>query len=442
MGKKGKQLSKNEGFTSIAGFVLTVVGFAIGTGTLWRFPYVCGTEGGAIFILAYIAVILAIGVPLLAAEMTMGYATQTTLVNTYKRLEPRGKWHWAAYINLAAGLAIMGYVPIFAYILDYTYMTATGVFEGLNGAQITEIYQSLGENKLAMFGGAIVNWVIVIVILLGGVEKGVERLNKILLPMLGVIMVICMVVGLQMDGASAGVEFIVKPSLEHFTMNSVMTALGQAFFAIGIGMVASMVFGGYVKKKGVNMAKQSFLVCGSIVLAGVLAGFMIFPMVFGCNLEPAQGMGLSLVTLPTAFASMKGGRIIGTLFYIGFYFAAVTSSSGLIESVASTFSDMLNITKKKAIFLALGCSVVLGSIILLTGGLEGGFFAVVDNITSNYLLVLGGLIISIFVGWIWGIDKFLEAANIRNKAVRIWMTISIKYVSPLVILVLFFTTIF
>lgn len=425
---------QNEGFSSMFGFLMTIIGFAVGVGSLWRFPYVCGTNGGALFILTYILVIIVIGIPLLTAEISMGYVTQKTAIGAYQTLKPHTKWHYAAYLHVFVGIMVNAYtVPIYIWILVYIWRTATGFFEGMDAEGIATSFDELNVDYATMFLFGVINWAIMIVIISRGIQSGVEKANKFLLPALAVIMIVCIVIGLQVEGSAAGIEYMFNPNTENFSFNSLTAAVGQAFFAIGIGMLASMVFGSYIKEKNARIVKQSSIICSSILFAGLASGLMIFPMVFAFGLEPSAGAGLTMVTLPNVFNYIAGGRIIGTLFYIGFYFAALSSSIGLAEAVIAVVMDTFGFERKKAVAVVMTISVVIGSISILVPG----FLDTTDVIVSNYLLVIGGLLIAIFVGWIWGTENFLNAIHVKNKALRAWLGISVKYLCPVAIMVIF-----
>ena len=421
---------QNEGFSSLFGFLLTVIGFAVGVGSLWRFPYVCGTNGGALFIITYVLVIVLVGIPLLTAEISMGYVSQKTAIGAYQTLKPGSKWYAASYLHIIVALLIFCYtVPIYVWVLAYIWRTAVGFFVGLDADGIAQSFEALSGDPKTMFLFAIINWALIAIIVSGGVQKGVEKVNKFLLPALAVIMVVCIVIGLNVEGSSKGLAYMFKPDLSSFSFDAVTAATGQAFFALGLAMLGSMIFGSYIKDKKANILKQATIVSGSIVAAGLAAGMMIFPMVFAFGLEPGAGTGLTMITLPNVFNYITGGKVIGTLFYVGFYFAALSSAIGLAEAISAVFMDLFHISRKKAVALVMAFSVVIGSCSILIPG----FLDVVDGITSNYLLVISGLLIDIFVAWIWGADNFLDAIHIKNKAMRIWLKVSVKYLCPLAI---------
>jgi NSS family neurotransmitter:Na+ symporter len=426
--------SNKDQFSSLIGFLLVGIGFAVGVGSLWRFPYVCGSNGGAVFILAYLVVIVLVGIPLLTAEISIGFSSKQAPIKAYQTLAPEKKWYFAAYLHIIAALFIFSYtIPIYAWILNYLFQTATGELAGMDSTALEANFGTLVSNKGKVFGIALIDWAINILIVRGGLEKGLERVCKILLPILAIIMIIIIYNGLQMPGAGKGVAFLLKPDFSKFTFQSLLTALGQAFFAIGIGMLASMVFGSYIKSPRENICKCSTFICLSIIVAGLGAGFMIFPMVFAFGLEPAAGPGLTFISLPNVFNQISGGRFIGTLFYTGFYIAAITSSAGVFEAIVCSIKDRLNVSRNKALVLIMIPSLIIG----ISAILSDSFFTNIDILTSNYIIVAGAFIISIFVGWFWGMEKFLKAVNIKSNFIKVWLTVCIKYVSPIAILIIF-----
>lgn len=424
-----KEKKQNEGFSSLFGFLMTIIGFAVGVGSLWRFPYVCGSNGGALFILTYVIVIAIVGLPLLTAEISMGYVSQKTALDAYKTIKPGTKWYRAAYLHIVVALLIFCYtVPIYVWVLSYIWRTAKGFFMGLDPAAIEASFYALNADKGEMSILAIINWIL-IGLIVSGVIGGVEKVNKILLPALAVIMVVCIIIGLNVEGSFAGLEYLFKPNFEAFSFEAVTAAMGQAFFAVSIGMLGSMIFGSYIKDKKANLVKQSSIVCGSIVVAGISAGLMIFPLVFAFGLEPSAGTGLTMITLPNVFNHITGGRILGTIFYIGFYFAALSSAIGLGEALTAVFEDIFSISRKKALTLVMAASIIIGSCAILIPG----FLDFFDVLAGNYLLIISGLLIAIFVGWVWGADNFLDAIHVKNKFVRTWLKVSVKYLCPVII---------
>lgn len=425
---------KNEGFSSIIGFILVAIGLALGIGSLWRFPYVVGENGGAIFIFMYIAIILVIGIPLMTAEVTIGFKTQRTAIDAYKTLSPNTKWYYAGYLHTLAAILIVGYTaPIYAWIVKYIVLAVQGGFTGLGKDEIVNLFNSFNQEKSKVYIFFLVNFILNAVVIVFGIQKGIERLSKILMPVLFAIMAIIIFYSLNLNGAKEGLRFLFTPDPSKFSVKSIITCLGQAFFALGLAMLGSMVFGSYVKQKDENIFKTSSIICSALVLAGIFAGLMILPIVFSTGLTPGEGVSLTFLTLPNAFNIIPYGRILSILFYFGFYIAAFTSSVGVLEAIVGQFSEKFKISRLKALLIA---SIIVVIVAYFSIHYDI-FFETVDKIESNYILVIGCLLIAIFTGYVWGIENAMDAANIKNKFIRTWMKVSIKYISPIVIVLIF-----
>lgn len=425
---------QNEGFSSILGFIMVAIGLALGIGTLWRFPYVVGENGGAIFIFLYILIILVIGIPLMTCEVTIGYATGNAAIDAYKTLKPNTKWYLAGYLHTLAALIIVGYTSvIYAWIIKYIAGAFMGDFVGLDSQGIQAYFDAFNAKKTTVFIFFLVNFVLNNAVIILGVQKGIERVSKILIPVLFVIMIIIIFFGLRLPGAKEGITFLFKPDFSKFSFNSIITCLGQAFFALGLAMLGSMVFGSYIKEKDENIFKDSTVICLALVFAGILSGFMILPIVFATGLTPGEGVGLTFLTLPLAFNVVPFGRVLSVLFYFGFYIAAFTSSVGVLEAIVGQFMERFKLERIKALMLASAIIVVIAAVSIF----YDPAFAFLDNVESNYILVIGCLLIALFSARAWKMENVLKSANIKSPFVKTWMNVSIKYISPIVIVIIF-----
>ncbi|CDZ74378.1 sodium transporter family protein [Peptoniphilus sp. ING2-D1G] len=432
-------MEKKEGFSSIVGFILVAIGLALGIGSLWRFPYVVGENGGAIFILMYIAIILVIGIPLMTCEITIGFATQKTAIDAYKALAPGKKWYYAGYLHLVAAILILGYTaPIYSWIFKYVVSSIAGNLTNLSPEEVQSFFNNFNANKTSVFMFFIINLMLNVVVIKFGVQKGVERVSKFLIPMLFAIMAIIIISSFRLEGAIEGVKFLFLPDFSKFTLGSMLTCLGQAFFALGLAMLGSMVFGSYIKNKDEDIFKSAAVVCIALIFAGVAAGLMIMPIVFATGLEATEGVALSFLTLPNAFNIVPGGRILSVLFYLGFYIAAFTSSVGILEAIVGLLTEKYGFSRPKSLLI----SVIIISIIAFLSINNDELFNLLDIIESNYILVIGCFIIAIFCGYVWGMDNTIKAANITNPIIKKWMTVSIKYISPVAIVIIFLSQFF
>ncbi|WBW49710.1 sodium-dependent transporter [Peptoniphilus equinus] len=429
-------MKKNEGFSSIWGFILVAIGLALGIGSLWRFPYVVGANGGAIFILLYVAIIIIIGIPLMTCEVAIGFHAQHTAIDAYKTIAPKSKFYLAGYVHLFAAILILGYTaPIYSWIFKYLVVGFEGSLMGLDNAGVVAFFDAFNGNKSQVFLFFMFNLALNIGVLIFGVQKGVERISKVLLPLLFIIMAAVIISVLRLDGAMEGVKFLFLPDPAKFSFNGLLTCLGQAFFALGLGMLGSMVFGSYIKDPDENIFKSSSMICISLIVAGVLAGLMVLPMVFATDLEVAEGVTLSFLTLPNAFNVVPGGGFLAILFYLGFYIAAFTSSVGVYEAIVGLLMEKFNLNRMPAILISAVPIVAIAYFSIHNDAL----FSFLDVLESNYVLVVSCLAICIFSGYVWGIDNVIDASNIKSPGVKAWMRVSIKYITPLAIVLIFLT---
>ncbi|SES78439.1 sodium-dependent transporter [Thorsellia anophelis] len=420
-------------FTSIFGFLMVIIGFAVGVGSLWRFPYIMGSQGGSYFLLAYTLLILIIGIPLLTAEMALGYHSKSVGSNSYKTIKPNTKWHYFGWLHIAAAIIIISYtVPVYTWILNFLYNTSIGTFKEIDQNSVQSFFENqIDTPALSIF--AVINWALLFLVLKAGLQNGIEKWSKILMPMLAVIMIAIAIVGLTLPGGIEGVKFIFNLNHSEFSLSSIKEALGQAFFAIGIGMLGSMVFGSYIKGKDKPLLSLSTTICLAIIIAGILAGLMIFPLVFAYGFDPTGGPQLTFITLPLIFQNMPYGQLIGTVFYIGFYIAAFTSALAVFEAVISTLSAYMRLSRHQSMTITFLIVIITGFLSIYNQSV----FDFLDTLTAGYLIVLGALFITIFTGYIWGMDNMLKAANITHPLAKMWMILSIKYISPIVIVFLF-----
>ncbi len=432
-------LEKKEGFSSIVGFILVAIGLALGIGSLWRFPYVVGENGGAIFILMYIAIILIIGIPLMTCEITIGFATQRTAVDAYKTLAPGKKWYYAGYLHLVAAILILGYTaPIYSWIFKYVVSSFAGDLANLSPNEVQSFFNDFNADKTSVILFFMINLFLNVVVIKFGVQKGIERVSKFLIPILFAIMAVIILSSFRLEGAIEGVKFLFLPDFSKFTLSSMLTCLGQAFFALGLAMLGSMVFGSYIKDKDEDIFKSAAVVCIALIFAGIAAGLMIMPIVFATGLEAAEGVALSFLTLPNAFNIIPGGRVLSVLFYLGFYIAAFTSSVGILEAIVGLLTEKYQFSRDKSLTAA----VVIISAIAFFSVNNDVLFNLLDKIESNYILVIGCFIIAIFCGYVWGMDNTIKAANITNPLIKKWMIVSIKYISPIAIIIIFLSQFF
>lgn len=425
-------MKERESWTTRIAFILATLGFSAGIGNLWRFPYLAGKYGGGIFLLFYMFVVFLVAIPLFAVEITLGKATRKDPVGAYKALKPKSYWFLNGYLNVATMLIIAGYAaPIVGSILAYIFKTATGVFSGLASQEVAAYYHSFSSNGLEVVSWTLIAVAILVLILRRGLNKGVEAANNIMMPALFIILVILIIRALTLPGVAKGLTFYLKPDISKFTWEGALAAIGQTFFAIGVAMAVALVYGSYLPRESKKVISNATIVAVSSTAIAFMAGLIIFPSVFAFSLDPTSGIGLTFITMPNVFNKMPAGNFFGTLFYILFFLAALTSFIGAFEGIIAFIRDQFNVPRKKGVWIVGACVMVLASI----SAYSQRFFSVADYIANNIFLILGAIVMAVFVGWVWKIPNFGRAAGIESKKALLLWTVLVKYVAPVVMLI-------
>jgi len=430
------------------GFILAAAGSAVGLGNIWKFPYITGQNGGGAFVLVYLVCIAVVGLPIMMAELMIGRHTRKDAVGAFLKLQgPRSPWMSAGWISIGAAFLILSYYSVVAgWTLDYVFHACTAGFSGKDAETIE-----------GMFGGLIsdgprqIMWHFVFVLLclgivIGGVQKGIERWSKILMPVLFVLLALLFVNGLMSKGAWAGITFMFRPDFHHLTPGSVLEALGHAFFTLSLGMAAMITYGSYIDK-GEDLLAASLRVVILDTVIALMAGLAIFSVVFSVGMEPAAGPGLVFKTIPVVFSKIPGGPLLAVVFFLLLTFAALTSAISLLEAQVAFLIDERKWGRKRATVFLAGLAFVVGIPTALSYNslaewkLIGDrvFFDSVDLIASNYLLPISGLLISLYVGWFWSGEEEKEEL-IAGGAGWVYPTwhFLIRFVSPLAVAVVLF----
>lgn len=445
---------QRERLGSRLGFILLSAGCAIGIGNVWKFPYMVGQYGGGAFVLIYLFFLIILGVPVLTMEFAMGRASQKSPVKLYQELEPEGsKWHWHGYVAMAGNyLLMMFYTTVSGWMLYYFVNTASGKYVGADAAKVEELFKAMQAEPVPM----IICLAVVVLIGIGacslGLQKGIEKITKVMMIALLLIMIVLAFNSIFMEGGREGLVFYLLPDWERMKqigVTEVITgAMSQAFFTLSLGMGGMAIFGSYIGKErslmgeAVNVALLDTFVAFS-------SGLIIFPACFAYGVLPNSGPGLIFITLPNIFNNISGGRIWGSLFFVFMSFAALSTVLAVFENIISCCMDLTGCSRKKAcavnaillFVLSLPCTLgfnVLKNIQPLGAG--SNIMDLEDFIVSNLLLPLGSLIFVIFCvnryGWGW--DRFVAEANEGNGLkVAGWMRGYMTYVLPVILLVIF-----
>ena len=428
-----------ENWGSRLGFIMAAAGSAIGLGNIWKFPYMAGENGGAAFIIIYLGLVFTIGLSVLLAEIMIGRSTQSDAVNAFKKLG-HGKFSIVGYMGIAAGFMILSFYCVVAgWTIAYIFKFMSGAFAGLDGEALGGAFGGFISDPIQPIIYQAIFVVMTVVVVLGGISNGIERASKILMPLLFLILAALVIRGVTLPGAGKGLDFFLTPDFSKIEGSTIMAALGQAFFSLSLGMGAILTYGSYLKKDA-NIGQSAWQIAFLDTAVAILAGLAILPAVFAFNMDPAGGPGLTFITLPAVFEAMPGGAFFGPLFFFLLTIAALTSSISLLEPVVAFFStkgysrSQITITSGFLVFLiGVPCSLSMG----IWGGYKimgKNFFDLMDFLTANIMLPLGGLIIALFVGWVVAPIAIKEVAGEGEPGalVKAWIFI-LRFVAPLAI---------
>ena len=443
---------EREKLGSRLGFILLSAGCAIGIGNVWKFPYVTGQNGGAIFVLVYIACLILLGLPVMTMEFAMGRGAQKSPVKMYQELEPKNsKWHIHGYVAMAGNiLLMMCYCTIAGWMMQYFVDTAAGKFVGLDAAAVGNMFGAMTQNTGAMVIYTIATVLLATIVCSFSLQGGLERITKWMMLALLSIMILLAVNSCLLDGAAEGLKFYLLPSWERFTEagigNVIVAAMNQSFFSLSLGIGSMAIFGSYLKKDRSLMGEAvNVIILDSFV--ALTAGLIIFPACSAFGVQAEAGPPLVFITLPNIFNNMAGGRIWGSLFFIFMTFAALSTVFAVFENIVSCLRDLTGWERKKASMVTGGSLMVLcmpcvlGFTVLSHVQIMNlSIMDFEDFLVSNILLPVGSLIFAIFCvcryGWGW--KNFVAEANTgKGFKVANWMRLYMTYAVPAIIVFLF-----
>lgn len=447
-------MEARENFSSRLGFILISAGCAVGLGNVWRFPYITGKYGGAAFVLVYLLFLVILGMPIMVMEFAVGRASQKSAAKSFHVLEPKGsKWHIAGWSAMAGNyLLMMFYTTIGGWMLCYVFKTASGEFVNRSPQEVSSIFNQMLAQPLPMTGWMLVAVVLSFGICSLGLQRGVERITKVMMGFLFVILVALCIRSVTLEGAMDGLSFYLVPDFGKMVENglgeAIFAAMGQAFFTLSLGIGAMAIFGSYIKKER-SLMGESINICALDTLIALMAGLIIFPACFAFDVNPGEGPGLVFVTLPNVFNQMLGGQIWGALFFIFMTFAALSTIIAVFENIISFAIDLWGWTRKKAVLVNGGLIILLSMPCVLGFNLWSGFAPLgvgttiqdlEDFIVSNNLLPLGSLAYLLFCtsryGWGW--DNFIAEAD-AGKGIKFpkWARFYLTFILPLIVLFIF-----
>ncbi|MGJ9384984.1 sodium-dependent transporter [Salipaludibacillus sp. CF4.18] len=441
-------MSKNtEQWSSKLGFILAAAGSAIGLGAIWKLPYVAGTSGGGAFFLIFLLFTVLLGLPLLLAEFTIGRHTQKEAVTAYRTIAPHSKWHWIGRLGIVTSFLLLSFYSVVGgWILIYLFRAFTLNIEGMTPDQFGGMFQeTIANPALAIFAHFIFMLLTILVIQMG-VSKGIERSSKIMMPALFLLFIVIVIRSLTLDGAMEGVRFFLLPDFSSVTGETVLFALGQAFFSLSLGVSIMVTYSSYLKSKE-SLPKSATSIVALTIFISILAGLAIFPAVFAFGLEPTEGPPLIFIVLPAVFSSIPFGNIFFILFMALLLFATLTSAFSLLEIIVASITKGNEAKRKRAAWISGLLIFIMGVPSALSYGILADtlffgltFFDFLDYLVSNILLPLGALLIAIFVPIKIKkktlFDELSKGSSIKKVWFNVWYVL-LKYITPVAIIIAF-----
>lgn len=450
MFRKEDDMKSRENFGSRLGFILVSAGCAVGLGNVWKFPYICGQYGGAAFILIYLAFLAIMGLPILASEFAVGRASRKSVVTAYEELEPEGtSWHRVKWLNMSGNyLLMMFYTMVAGWMMYYAWRMIGGEMSAMDTEQVQAAFGGMLSSPGTMIGWMTAAIVISFIVCAKGLQNGIEKVTKVMMSVLIVLMVVLAVHSLVLEGAMEGVKFYLIPNFalvkEHGIGTVLFAAMNHAFFTLSVGIGAMEIFGSYLKRDHTIAGEARNIILIDTFVA-LMAGFIIIPACFAYGVEPDAGPSLLFITLPNIFNHMAGGRLWGTLFFVFMSFAALSTVIAVFENILAFYMDGLGWKRAKAVgvnlvlIFLLSLPAVLGFNVLsgiqLMG--EGSTLMDVEDFLVSYnLLPLGSMVFVLFCAKKngWGYDKFLKEVNV-GKGMKFPSRLAgyMCYVLPLII---------
>ena len=453
--------AKRERFGSRLGFILISAGCAIGLGNVWRFPYITGEYGGAAFVLMYLVFLVILGLPVMVMEFAVGRASQKSAAAAFDTLQPSRKWHWFSWWGyIGCMVLMMFYTTVGGWMLSFVVKMGTGAFNGLDSAGVGEVFNAMLANPTELVGWMLVVIVLGFLVCSLGLQKGVERITKVMMICLLGIMAVLVVRAVTLPGGLEGLKFYLIPDFgklfagattaEQWATfgDAVYAAMGQAFFTLSLGISAMEIFGSYIGKER-SLTGEALRICGLDTAVALMAGLIIFPACFTFGVDQTAGPSLIFITLPNIFANMALGRLWGSLFFLFMAFAALSTVLAVFENIICCGMELTGCTRKKSslvnlfLIILLSMPCVLGYNLWAWDGFAvfgGAVLDFEDFLVSNLFLPLGSLVYLLFCvsryGWGW--DNYKKEVN-TGKGLKIhdWMRGYLTYGLPVIVLFIF-----
>lgn len=434
---------KRTGFTTRMGAIAATVGSAVGLGNIWRFPYQAGDNGGGAYILVYLICVILLGLPIMMSEFIIGRSTHKSMKGAVQELTPGSPFKIFAYVGVLGALLICGYYSVVCgWVIEYLWNSADGSLLGHTPEQYSDIFTSfVGTPQRCVL------WTLLFLVLSRGIQKGVERIANIMMPLLFVLLIVFCVNSLMLPGSTKGMDFLFNIKFDQLGWKGVVDAMGQAFMSLSLGVTCLITYSSYFKDD-TNLMKDAVTISALDTLVAILAGIVIFPAVFSFGLEPNAGPKLIFETLPTIFQQMPGGVIWAVLFFVLLFFASITSTISLSEIPITFMIDEYKISRGKAIAVTASLMTIIAVLSALSFSTLSGFtifgkniFDFLDFIGPNIFMLLGGLVTAIYVGWVLKKsvlhDQLTNHGMHRSRFVQPYITFCLRYIAPVAIILIF-----
>ncbi len=439
--------NNRESFKTSFGLLAAAIGSAVGLGNIWRFPYITGAYGGGAFLIVYLLCVVIIGIPVMIAEFIIGREGKKDAIGSYHRLAPKEPWYISGILGVGAAFLILAFYGVVAgWTLEYIVSATLNKFAGLSAEGVESYFVDFISDPIKPIVWQLIVMAVTSFVVASGVEKGIEKIAKILVPLLLLIIIILDIRAITLPGGKAGLDFLFKPNFAELTKEGVLAALGHAFFSLSLGMGIMVTYGSYIPKDE-NLGKTSLYISIADTLIALLAGVAIFPVVFAFGIEPGSGAGLVFITLPNVFTQMPGGYLFSIMFFALLALAALTSTISLLEAVVAYVMERFGMERVKATVITAFLITLLGIIASLSNGILShrqifgdNIFDFLDNLTADFFLPISAFISSIFVGW--RLDKkIVENQLTNNGTIQVGYVKALSFlfriVSPIAILIVF-----
>lgn len=446
MNTQNNNTIKRGSFTTSFGVLAATLGSAVGLGNIWKFPYLTGANGGAVFLLVYLLATLLLGLPVMISEIMLGRTAKTDSIGTFRLFAPNTPWWLVGVLGITAAFLILSfYTEVAGWVLAYVFKSAGSDILSSDPTVTLNAFQSLTTDP---WQSLVWQWIILLIIggiLLCGIAKGIEAVTKKLMPLLFILLLVICLRSLLLPGASTGLRFLFEPDWSQLTSTVILTAMGLAFFKLSVGMGTMLTYGSYFRDDQ-NIPRTALNVMLADLFISLLAGIAIFPAVFAFGFTPEAGPALLFGIIPAVFSHIPFGRFFMVAFFILSSIAAIGAMLSLLEVPVSILTDRLGISRKKAIGLSLLLLVLTGSTCALSGSVlaaikpfEMTFFELADYLSSNILMPLGGILVCLFVGWVWGPERYKEVlsnhGSIANQRIVSLLFLITRWITPIFVLI-------